>query len=211
MALAASRIASCFQAPSTRLSTSTRISGPASVEATLQTGLVVYPLLALTAVVAGTLMTDGVSPVVAGLATLGVGAAIGVFNGVLVCFFGFSTIIKFWEAFMRSAPDQQRELMKDREIFGFWQGLLRVVGSFGDCPRCLAVCPVGNDYHAYLAEVAFRKSVKAHSAVYQATCSPFRNPLSSKERRAVSAGFSRAGGLLAGAVTVGAYPTLTPD
>ena len=27
-----------------------------------------------------------------------------------------------------------------------------MVGSFGDCPRCLAVCPVGNDYHAYLAE-----------------------------------------------------------
>ena len=22
-----------------------------------------------------------------------------------------------------------------------------------DCPRCLAVCPVGNDYHAHLAEV----------------------------------------------------------
>jgi hypothetical protein len=35
----------------------------------------------------------------------------------------------------------------------FWQGLLRVVGSFGDCPRCLAVCPVGNDYHAHLADV----------------------------------------------------------
>ena len=28
---------------------------------------------------------------------------------------------------------------------------MRVVGSFGDCPRCLAVCPVGNDYHAFLA------------------------------------------------------------
>ena len=27
-----------------------------------------------------------------------------------------------------------------------------MVGSFGDCPRCLAVCPVGNDYHAYLAD-----------------------------------------------------------
>ncbi len=37
--------------------------------------------------------------------------------------------------------------------FGFWQGLLRVVGSFGDCPRCLAVCPVGNDYHAHLADI----------------------------------------------------------
>ena len=42
-------------------------------------------------------------------------------------------------------------MLADREIFGFWQGLLRVVGSFGDCPRCLAVCPVGNDYHAHLA------------------------------------------------------------
>ena len=31
--------------------------------------------------------------------------------------------------------------------------LLRVVGSFGDCPRCLAVCPVGNDYHAHLADI----------------------------------------------------------
>jgi len=38
------------------------------------------------------------------------------------------------------------------DVFGFWQGLLRVVGSFGDCPRCLAVCPVGNDYHAHLAD-----------------------------------------------------------
>jgi epoxyqueuosine reductase QueG len=65
--------------------------------------------------------------------------------------FGFTTILKFWERFMRAEPQEQRDLLKDRELFGFWQGLLRVVGSFGDCPRCLAVCPVGNDYHAYLA------------------------------------------------------------
>ena len=52
------------------------------------------------------------------------------------------------------APAEQRSAMlKTRDLFGFWQGLLRVVGSFGDCPRCLAVCPVGNDYHAHLAEV----------------------------------------------------------
>ena len=43
-------------------------------------------------------------------------------------------------------------MLKTRDLFGFWQGLLRVVGSFGDCPRCLAVCPVGNDYHLHLAE-----------------------------------------------------------
>ncbi len=42
-------------------------------------------------------------------------------------------------------------MIRSRDLFGFWQGLLRVVGSFGDCPRCLAVCPVGNDYYAYLA------------------------------------------------------------
>ena len=36
----------------------------------------------------------------------------------------------------------KRELLKDREIFGFWQGLLRVVGLFGDCPRCLAARPL---------------------------------------------------------------------
>jgi epoxyqueuosine reductase QueG len=67
--------------------------------------------------------------------------------------FGFSTIIKFWEQFINAPPHEKRELLKDREIFGFWQGLLRVVGSFGDCPRCLAVCPVGNDYHAHLADI----------------------------------------------------------
>jgi epoxyqueuosine reductase QueG len=66
--------------------------------------------------------------------------------------FGFSTILKFWTHFINLDSKEKRDLLKDREIFGFWQGLLRVVGSFGDCPRCLAVCPVGNDYHAYLSE-----------------------------------------------------------
>ncbi len=67
--------------------------------------------------------------------------------------FGFSTILKFWEHFIASDGATRRRLISDREIFGFWQGLLRVVGSFGDCPRCLAVCPVGNDYHAHLADL----------------------------------------------------------
>ena len=66
--------------------------------------------------------------------------------------FGFSTILKFWERFLATPAGKQRGMLADREVFGFWQGLLRVVGSFGDCPRCLAVCPVGNDYHAYLTD-----------------------------------------------------------
>lgn len=70
--------------------------------------------------------------------------------------FGFSTILKFWDRFIGEPEEGRRALLRDREIFGFWQGLLRVVGSFGDCPRCLAVCPVGNDYHAHLADVQKR-------------------------------------------------------
>lgn len=67
--------------------------------------------------------------------------------------FGFTTILQFWGHFIQQDAATQRALLSDRELFGFWQGLLRVVGSFGDCPRCLAVCPVGNDYHAHLADV----------------------------------------------------------
>ena len=67
--------------------------------------------------------------------------------------FGFWTILQFWEHFVGSDDETRRRLIADREVYGFWQGLLRVVGSFGDCPRCLAVCPVGNDYHAYLADL----------------------------------------------------------
>jgi len=71
--------------------------------------------------------------------------------------FGFAQILKF----LGRALDAQAEgataedliaMARSRDFFGFWQGLLRVVGSFGDCPRCLAVCPVGDDYHAHLAE-----------------------------------------------------------
>lgn len=65
--------------------------------------------------------------------------------------FGFMTSLPVWEQFIDADPETRKELFKSRDIYGFWQGLLRVVGSFGDCPRCLAVCPVGNDYHAFLA------------------------------------------------------------
>jgi epoxyqueuosine reductase QueG len=66
--------------------------------------------------------------------------------------FGFATMLGIFERLFKQ-PETAREVYRSRDFFGFWQGLLRVVGSFGDCPRCLAVCPVGNDYHAHLAEV----------------------------------------------------------
>lgn len=67
--------------------------------------------------------------------------------------FGFMTMLQFMERVIDAPPEQRSAMLKTRDLFGFWQGLLRVVGSFGDCPRCLAVCPVGNDYHAHLAEM----------------------------------------------------------
>ena len=66
--------------------------------------------------------------------------------------FGYAQITGFLDKFVDAPKAAKKDMIKRRDVFGFWQGLLRVVGSFGDCPRCLAVCPVGNDYHAYLAE-----------------------------------------------------------
>ncbi len=65
--------------------------------------------------------------------------------------FGYATITSFFDRFIDAPHEDKQDLIASRDVFGFWQGLLRVVGSFGDCPRCLAVCPVGNDYHAHLA------------------------------------------------------------
>ena len=56
---------------------------------------------------------------------------------------------------------------------------------------------VGGDvHHAYLAEVAFPKTAGAESAVYQAVCSPFRNPLDRRERATVRISESWAGELI---------------
>jgi ferredoxin len=66
--------------------------------------------------------------------------------------FGFSTMLEMFERYVEVDRAGKTALIRSRDLFGFWQGLLRVVGSFGDCPRCLAVCPVGYDYHAHLAE-----------------------------------------------------------
>jgi hypothetical protein len=66
------------------------------------------------------------------------------------------------------------------------EGLLRAVaaGERGDPPGTVTMLS-GDVHYAYLAEVGFPRGTDAKSPVYQATCSPFRNPLDSKERLAV--------------------------
>ena len=66
--------------------------------------------------------------------------------------FGYMTATAYFDKFIGADTETRKTMLRSRDLFGFWQGLLRVVGSFGDCPRCLAVCPVGNDYHAHLTD-----------------------------------------------------------
>ena len=67
--------------------------------------------------------------------------------------YGFATILRTLSAAIRGAtPSDAMGTLTSATAFGIWQGLLRVVGAFGDCPRCLAVCPVGDDYHLFLKE-----------------------------------------------------------
>jgi hypothetical protein len=76
--------------------------------------------------------------------------------------------------------------------FQLLRGLLEEVGSGkrGKAPASIVVLS-GDVHHAYLAETAFRPGAEMRSAVYQAVCSPYRNPLDAHERRAIEAGFTR--------------------
>jgi hypothetical protein len=84
-----------------------------------------------------------------------------------------------------------------RKSFNLMCELLREVGSggSGEAPRSIVVLS-GDVHHAYLAEVGFPAGSGMESRVWQATCSPFRNPLSTKERRGVNFGFTRAGAVI---------------
>jgi hypothetical protein len=76
--------------------------------------------------------------------------------------------------------------------------LLEEVGSGkrGKPPASIVILS-GDVHHAYLFDVAFKPNAGVQSAVYQAVCSPYRNPLDANERRAVQAGFSRPAAALA--------------
>jgi epoxyqueuosine reductase QueG len=67
--------------------------------------------------------------------------------------FGFATILRVLRGVVAApGPREKLAVLGTHEWLGIWQGLLRVVGAFGDCPRCLAVCPVGDDYQRFLRE-----------------------------------------------------------
>jgi hypothetical protein len=78
------------------------------------------------------------------------------------------------------------------ESFDRLAELQRAVGAGerGEPPASIVTLS-GDVHHAYLSEVAFRRGSGVRSSVYQATCSPMRNPLDTKERRVVKAAVTK--------------------
>jgi hypothetical protein len=76
--------------------------------------------------------------------------------------------------------------------FARLRDLIEEVGSGrrGAPPASIVVLS-GDVHHAYVSEVEFDSAANVGSRVYQAVCSPYRNPLSKKEQKVVRAGFSR--------------------
>jgi PhoD-like phosphatase len=72
-------------------------------------------------------------------------------------------------------------------------------GKRGRAPASIVVLS-GDVHHAYLADVAFPPQAGVESCVYQATCSPFRNPLDERERNAIRFGLARVGRAIARAL-----------
>jgi hypothetical protein len=100
-----------------------------------------------------------------------------------------------WGGAAAKAGEKVRRAL-DLEHWGAFQhgfrrlsGLLADVGA-GRCGEAPAsVITLGGDiHHAYLAEVAFRSDEGVSSAVWQAVCSPYRNPLDAKEKRVARLG-----------------------
>ena len=86
------------------------------------------------------------------------------------------------------------ERLRDWQNLGHWSAfpesferfadLLRSVaaGERGKPPASIAILS-GDVHHAYLAKAGFPSDPDATSPIYQAVCSPMRNPLDRKERR----------------------------
>jgi YD repeat-containing protein len=88
-----------------------------------------------------------------------------------------------------------------RTSFGAICELLAEVaaGRRGEAPATITVVS-GDVHHAYLAEVAFPRAAQARSHVWQAVCSPFRNPLNHNERRAMRFTWTPLGRIIARAL-----------
>jgi hypothetical protein len=94
-----------------------------------------------------------------------------------------------WGERLKKPAESMRQAM-DLEHWGAFQDSFRKLtelqrsvgaGERGTPPASIVTLS-GDVHHAYLCEVAFKRDAGVQSAVWQAVCSPFRNPLDNKER-----------------------------
>ena len=96
-------------------------------------------------------------------------------------------------------PSASRRSVDLEHWAAFQQLVPRRLPSFSapSAPASAASAPAsivtlsGDVHHAYLFEVAFPRGSGVRSAVWQAVCSPYRNPLDSQERLVIRLGMSR--------------------
>jgi hypothetical protein len=88
-----------------------------------------------------------------------------------------------------------------QESFARLVDLFRAVGTGerGDPPASIVTLS-GDVHHAYLFEVGYPRGTGMRSSVWQAVCSPYRNPLEKSERRQIRIGMSRGFELVARAI-----------
>ena len=112
-----------------------------------------------------------------------------------------------WGAVAARAGEWLRQALDLEHWAAFGESFARVArlledvgaGRRGSPPASIVVLS-GDVHHAYLAEVAFRREAGVRSAVFQATCSPVRNPLDARERRLMRAAGSRPAAIAAAAL-----------
>ncbi|HEX2360069.1 MAG TPA: alkaline phosphatase D family protein [Solirubrobacterales bacterium] len=116
-----------------------------------------------------------------------------------------------WGAVAAGAGEKLRRAL-DLEHWGAFQHSFRQLtdliadvgaGNRGEAPATI-VALGGDIHHAYLAEVGFRRDRGVRSNVWQAVCSPYRNPLVKHERRLARMGGTRGAELVARALARGA-------
>ena len=105
-----------------------------------------------------------------------------------------------WGEKLRRALDLEHWAAFNFSFRRFVKVLTEVASGQRGRPPATIIGLGGDVHHAYLAEVGFRKEVGAQSAVYQAVCSPFRNPLDRRERRIVRLSDSKGAELVAHAL-----------
>jgi PhoD-like phosphatase len=79
-----------------------------------------------------------------------------------------------------------------QESFARLAELFRAIGSGerGEPPASIVTLS-GDVHHAYLFEVGYPRGTGLRSSVWQAVCSPYRNPLGKRERQSIRIGMSR--------------------